>query len=82
MLTVDGVTDTTVTMKWRPPDHIGAAGLDGYVLEYCYEGGKHSERMSPVSSFSLILFCLTVYHLTINSTGFQLFLFLVFKNEL
>ncbi|XP_073476474.1 myosin-binding protein C, slow-type isoform X40 [Aquarana catesbeiana] len=40
MLTVDGVTDTTVTMKWRPPDHIGAAGLDGYVLEYCFEGAE------------------------------------------
>ncbi|XP_072257228.1 myosin-binding protein C, slow-type isoform X18 [Pyxicephalus adspersus] len=40
MLTVDGVTDTTVTMKWRPPDHIGAAGLDGYVIEYCFEGAE------------------------------------------
>ncbi|XP_068133067.1 myosin-binding protein C, slow-type isoform X21 [Hyperolius riggenbachi] len=40
MLTVDGVTDTTVTMKWRPPDHIGAAGLDGYVLEYCFESAE------------------------------------------
>uniref|UniRef100_A0A8C8B4D0 Myosin-binding protein C, slow-type n=1 Tax=Otus sunia TaxID=257818 RepID=A0A8C8B4D0_9STRI len=38
LLAVDGVTDTTVTMKWRPPDHIGAAGLDGYVVEYCFEG--------------------------------------------
>ncbi|KAM9073864.1 myosin-binding protein C, slow-type isoform 3-T3 [Megaptera novaeangliae] len=38
LLAVDSVTDTTVTMKWRPPDHIGAAGLDGYVLEYCFEG--------------------------------------------
>lgn len=27
-------------MKWRPPDHIGAAGLDGYVVEYCFEGSK------------------------------------------
>ncbi|XP_066447507.1 myosin-binding protein C, slow-type isoform X10 [Eleutherodactylus coqui] len=41
MLTVDGVTDTTVTMKWRPPDHIGAAGLDGYVIEYCFEGAEN-----------------------------------------
>ncbi|KAM4746783.1 myosin-binding protein C, slow-type isoform 32-T32 [Rhinophrynus dorsalis] len=40
MLTVDGVTDNTVTMKWRPPDHIGAAGLDGYVIEYCFEGAE------------------------------------------
>uniref|UniRef100_A0A8C5PU69 Myosin binding protein C1 n=1 Tax=Leptobrachium leishanense TaxID=445787 RepID=A0A8C5PU69_9ANUR len=39
MLSVDTVTDTSVTMKWRPPDHIGAAGLDGYVIEYCFEGG-------------------------------------------
>ncbi|KAL6473660.1 hypothetical protein MHYP_G00172210 [Metynnis hypsauchen] len=38
MLVVDDVTDTTVTMKWRPPDTIGAAGLDGYQVEYCVEG--------------------------------------------
>lgn len=42
LLTVDSVTDTTVTMKWRPPDQIGAAGLDGYVLEYCFEGSKYN----------------------------------------
>ncbi|MEE6480074.1 hypothetical protein FKM82_012447, partial [Ascaphus truei] len=40
LLAVDGVTDTTVTMKWRPPDHIGAAGLDGYIIEYCFEGAE------------------------------------------
>ncbi|XP_026550823.1 myosin-binding protein C, slow-type isoform X7 [Notechis scutatus] len=39
-LAVDSVTDTTVTMKWRPPDQIGAAGLDGYVIEYCFEGSS------------------------------------------
>ncbi|XP_062931066.1 myosin-binding protein C, slow-type isoform X5 [Cynocephalus volans] len=44
LLAVDSITDTTVTMKWRPPDQIGAAGLDGYVLEYCFEGLK--ERSS------------------------------------
>ncbi|XP_073940336.1 myosin-binding protein C, slow-type isoform X10 [Castor canadensis] len=38
LLAVDSVTDTSVTMRWRPPDQIGAAGLDGYVLEYCFEG--------------------------------------------
>ncbi|XP_004373811.1 myosin-binding protein C, slow-type [Trichechus manatus latirostris] len=41
LLAVDSVTDNSVTMKWRPPDHIGAAGLDGYVLEYCFEGTDH-----------------------------------------
>ncbi|XP_056093320.1 myosin-binding protein C, slow-type isoform X16 [Rhinichthys klamathensis goyatoka] len=40
MLVVDDVTDNTVTMKWRPPDTIGAAGLDGYQIEYCIEGSK------------------------------------------
>ncbi|XP_056434848.1 myosin-binding protein C, slow-type isoform X6 [Gadus chalcogrammus] len=38
LLVVDDVTDDTVTMKWRPPDTIGAAGLDGYLVEYCVEG--------------------------------------------
>ncbi|XP_075065366.1 myosin-binding protein C, slow-type isoform X11 [Mixophyes fleayi] len=45
MLTVDGVTDTSVTMKWRPPDHIGAAGLDGYVIEYCFEGAGGTDKL-------------------------------------
>lgn len=40
MLVVDDVTDTTVTVKWRPPDTIGAAGLDGYMVEYCIEGSE------------------------------------------
>ncbi|XP_075456772.1 myosin-binding protein C, slow-type isoform X18 [Ascaphus truei] len=44
LLAVDGVTDTTVTMKWRPPDHIGAAGLDGYIIEYCFEGGDEKQK--------------------------------------
>ncbi|XP_009558814.2 myosin-binding protein C, slow-type isoform X1 [Cuculus canorus] len=44
LLAVDGVTDTSVTMKWRPPDHIGAAGLDGYVIEYCFEGSIRSSH--------------------------------------
>lgn len=39
-LVVDDVTDDTVTVKWRPPDTIGAAGLDGYTIEYCVEGSK------------------------------------------
>lgn len=42
LLAVDSVTDSSVTMKWRPPDQIGAAGLDGYVLEYCFEGSKYT----------------------------------------
>ncbi|XP_056878214.1 myosin-binding protein C, slow-type isoform X10 [Takifugu flavidus] len=42
MLVVEDVTDTTVTIKWRPPETIGAAGLDGYLVEYCIEGSKQT----------------------------------------
>ncbi|XP_043564670.1 myosin-binding protein C, slow-type isoform X3 [Chiloscyllium plagiosum] len=38
LLACDGVTDTSVSLKWRPPERIGAAGLDGYRIEYCIEG--------------------------------------------
>ncbi|XP_077449593.1 myosin-binding protein C, slow-type isoform X3 [Stigmatopora argus] len=47
MLVVDDVTDTTVTIKWRPPETIGAAGLDGYLVEYCLEG---SEEWIPANT--------------------------------
>ncbi|MBN3303680.1 MYPC1 protein, partial [Amia calva] len=57
MLAVDGVTDTTVTMKWRPPDMIGAAGLDGYVVEYCFEGKDEwivaNEEMTEKTKYTI-----------------------------
>ncbi|XP_056262879.1 myosin binding protein Ca, partial [Pseudoliparis swirei] len=37
-LTVEDVTDTTCALKWRPPEKIGAGGIDGYIIEYCVEG--------------------------------------------
>ncbi|XP_039681406.1 myosin binding protein Ca isoform X3 [Perca fluviatilis] len=37
-LMVDDVTDTTCALKWRPPERIGAGGIDGYIIEYCIEG--------------------------------------------
>lgn len=36
-LAVEDVTDTTVSLKWRPPERAGAGGLDGYSVEYCRE---------------------------------------------
>ncbi|XP_059508558.1 myosin-binding protein C, slow-type isoform X2 [Stegostoma tigrinum] len=38
LLACDGVTDNSISLKWRPPERIGAAGLDGYRIEYCLEG--------------------------------------------
>ncbi|XP_015249011.1 PREDICTED: myosin-binding protein C, fast-type-like isoform X2 [Cyprinodon variegatus] len=39
-LGVEDVTDTTCALKWRPPDKIGAGGIDGYIIEYCTEGSN------------------------------------------
>ncbi|XP_065738505.1 myosin-binding protein C, cardiac-type [Phocoena phocoena] len=35
---VEDVSDTTVSLKWRPPERMGAGGLDGYSVEYCQDG--------------------------------------------
>ncbi|XP_059785657.1 myosin-binding protein C, cardiac-type [Balaenoptera ricei] len=37
-LAVEDVSDTTVSLKWRPPERMGAGGLDGYSVEYCRDG--------------------------------------------
>uniref|UniRef100_H3BI37 Myosin binding protein C3 n=1 Tax=Latimeria chalumnae TaxID=7897 RepID=H3BI37_LATCH len=37
-LAVDDVSDSTVTLKWRPPERLGPAGVNGYIVEYCKEG--------------------------------------------
>uniref|UniRef100_A0A671S6G4 Myosin-binding protein C, fast-type n=1 Tax=Sinocyclocheilus anshuiensis TaxID=1608454 RepID=A0A671S6G4_9TELE len=39
-LTVDDITDGTCALKWLPPERIGAGGIDGYIIEYCVEGGE------------------------------------------
>ncbi|XP_015231521.1 PREDICTED: myosin-binding protein C, slow-type isoform X9 [Cyprinodon variegatus] len=54
MLVVDDVTDTTVTVKWRPPETIGAAGLDGYLVEYCIEGSESKITISDETFQDLI----------------------------
>uniref|UniRef100_A0A8C3KCK7 Myosin binding protein C3 n=1 Tax=Calidris pygmaea TaxID=425635 RepID=A0A8C3KCK7_9CHAR len=41
--TVEDVSDNTVTLKWRPPERIGAGGLDGYIVEYCKDGCKYHQ---------------------------------------
>ncbi|GCC21365.1 hypothetical protein chiPu_0019834 [Chiloscyllium punctatum] len=39
-LTVENVSDTAISLKWRAPEKVGAAGLDGYLVEYCKEGSN------------------------------------------
>ncbi|MFT7798112.1 myosin-binding protein C, fast-type-like isoform X3 [Arapaima gigas] len=52
-LTVDDVTDSACILKWRPPERIGAGGIDGYIIEYRKEGGGHMQGTErPQSPFS------------------------------
>ncbi|XP_010764051.1 myosin-binding protein C, cardiac-type isoform X5 [Notothenia coriiceps] len=37
-LCVDDISDTTISLKWRPPERIGSVELKGYGVEYCKEG--------------------------------------------
>lgn len=46
---VDDVTDTTCALKWRPPEKIGAGGIDGYIIEYCKEGSKYTLNIHHVT---------------------------------
>uniref|UniRef100_A0A4X2KV27 Myosin-binding protein C, cardiac-type n=1 Tax=Vombatus ursinus TaxID=29139 RepID=A0A4X2KV27_VOMUR len=39
-LGIEDVSDSTVSLKWRPPERVGAGGLDGYSVEYCREGSS------------------------------------------
>uniref|UniRef100_A0A8C9ZU33 Myosin-binding protein C, fast-type n=1 Tax=Sander lucioperca TaxID=283035 RepID=A0A8C9ZU33_SANLU len=61
-LMVDDVTDTTCALKWRPPERIGAGGIDGYIIEYCIEGtneepvGKNQYRVKGLPVGEKMLF--------------------------
>ncbi|KAK2913819.1 hypothetical protein Q8A67_002218 [Cirrhinus molitorella] len=37
-LCVEDISDTTISLKWRAPERIGSAELEGYEVEYCKEG--------------------------------------------
>ncbi|XP_026563889.1 myosin-binding protein C, cardiac-type [Pseudonaja textilis] len=55
--TVEDISDTSVTLKWRPPERIGTGGLDGYNIEYCREGSTEwiPALPSPIERTSVLL---------------------------
>lgn len=55
-LTVHDVTDSTCSLKWLTPEKIGAGGLDGYVIEYCKEGGERARSFgyNAIISFKFV----------------------------
>lgn len=39
-LCVDDISNTSVALKWRPPERMGSVDLEGYGVEYCKEGSE------------------------------------------
>lgn len=39
-LTLEDVSHSSLTVSWEPPEKLGKLGLQGYVLEFCREGGE------------------------------------------
>uniref|UniRef100_A0A2K6BFT5 Myosin-binding protein C, cardiac-type n=1 Tax=Macaca nemestrina TaxID=9545 RepID=A0A2K6BFT5_MACNE len=54
-LAVEDVSDTTVSLKWRPPERVGAGGLDGYSVEYCPEGSEWVAALRGLTEHTSIL---------------------------
>nr|XP_032834097.1 myosin-binding protein C, slow-type-like isoform X2 [Petromyzon marinus] len=46
-LIADDITDNSICLKWKQPERIGAAGLDGYRIEYCAEGSTDWVKVNP-----------------------------------
>uniref|UniRef100_A0A8C7QAQ7 Myosin-binding protein C, fast-type n=1 Tax=Oncorhynchus mykiss TaxID=8022 RepID=A0A8C7QAQ7_ONCMY len=61
-LTVEDVTDSTCALKWRPPERVGAGGVDGYIIEWCKEGAnkepvdKNTYRVKGLPTGEKLLF--------------------------
>ncbi|XP_028925485.1 myosin-binding protein H [Ornithorhynchus anatinus] len=47
LLTVEDVTDSSVTLSWEPPEELGSSGLQGYLLERCGDGATEWVPVSP-----------------------------------
>lgn len=60
-LCVDDVSDTSVTLKWRRPERIGSAELEGYGVEYCKEGSKYRSKLSTCESSSASQSCVCLW---------------------
>lgn len=40
-LTLEDVSHNSLTVSWEPPEKLGKLGIQGYVLEFCRQGGEH-----------------------------------------
>ncbi|KAM6928636.1 myosin binding protein Ha [Lycodopsis pacificus] len=56
-VSVDDVTDSSLTIKWNTPETIGDSGLDGYTIEYCKDGTTDwvvaQEELTPTNCYCI-----------------------------
>ncbi|XP_016067084.1 PREDICTED: myosin-binding protein H isoform X2 [Miniopterus natalensis] len=67
LLTVEDVSDSSVTVSWEPPEKLGSQGLQGYVLEFRKEGAS---EWVPVSARPMMVTQQTVRNLTVGDKFF------------
>ncbi|XP_041909965.1 myosin-binding protein H [Arvicola amphibius] len=46
-LTLEDVSQSSLTVSWEPPEKLGKLGLQGYVLELCREGASEWVPVNP-----------------------------------
>ncbi|XP_043819842.1 myosin-binding protein H isoform X2 [Dromiciops gliroides] len=67
LLTVEDVTDSSVTVSWEPPESLGRLGIKGYMLEYCLEGAS---EWVPASAQPMMVTQHTLRNLAIGNKLF------------
>ncbi|XP_039083481.1 myosin-binding protein H [Hyaena hyaena] len=67
LLTVEDVSDSSVTVSWEPPERLGRLGLQGYVLELCREGAS---EWVPVNARPMMVTQQTVRNLALGDKFF------------
>ncbi|KAL4674890.1 hypothetical protein H8959_018824 [Pygathrix nigripes] len=63
LLTLEDVSNSSVTVSWEPPESLGRLGLQGYVLELCREGAS---EWVPVSARPMMVTQQTVRNLALG----------------
>ncbi|KAM8812456.1 myosin-binding protein H isoform 2-T3 [Rhynchonycteris naso] len=67
LLSVEGVSETSVTVTWEPPERLGRLGLQGYILELRREGAS---EWVPVNARPMMVTQQTLRNLVVGDKFF------------
>ncbi|XP_066235249.1 myosin-binding protein H isoform X1 [Saccopteryx leptura] len=67
LLSVEGVSETSVTVTWEPPERLGRLGLQGYILELRREGAS---EWVPVNERPMMVTQQTLRNLVVGDKFF------------